>query len=192
MQGRKALLGYGRSRQGQDAPVDAIDTGLTAEEFDSWTRENGWSVPPHIRWGFVSVLNLPEVSAAAEGKVRVWPASTARTGMQLQALHGGRIELRDGCFFTGAAGQPADKLAWFHAEIGLDIDTEGYYVLRDRVDGATLARLGEEMNWAGPASATMDDDRKRALLEACGPAEIMVVGSPQSRVRFQAQYPHAR
>lgn len=119
-------------------------------------------------------------------------ASTARTGAQHQALYHGRVELRDGCFFVGEFGKPVDKLAWFHAEVGFGIDESGYYILRDRVSGKTLAPLGEDMNWGGPASARIDEETEGALQEACGPGEIYVVGSPEASERFLTQYPHLR
>lgn len=189
---RGALLGHGLAGKGPDGPVELIDTGMTEEEFESWARENGWRVPGHIRWSFVPDMVLPPASDAARQAIRIWPASTARTGAQNQALFHGRVELRDGCFFVGELGRPVDKLAWFHAEMGLDIDPAGYFILRDRVSGATLARLGEDMNWGGPASAIIGKEAERALHEACGPGEIYVVGSPESSERFLTQYPHLR
>lgn len=192
LEGRGALLGYGLAGKAPDGPVSMIDTGLTEEEFERWANENGWRVPRHIGWSFVPKLSLPRVSEAAEKAIRTWPASTARTGAQNQALFHGRVELRDGCFFVGQSGQPLDKLAWFHSEIGLDMDESGYFFLRDRVSGQMLARLGEEMNWGGPASAVIDEQTERALQEACGPAEVYVVGSPEASERFVAQYPHLR
>ena len=86
----------------------------------------------------------------------------------------------------------ADQLAFFHAEIGLDKDAEGFYVLKDRVGGQTLARLGEPMNWGGPPSAYIAPETTAALREACGDAPVLVVGSPESRERFAAKYPHVR
>ncbi|GGC11418.1 hypothetical protein GCM10011494_32740 [Novosphingobium endophyticum] len=189
---RGALLGFGLAGKSSDGPVDMIDTGLTEEEFVRWTNENNWDVPTHIRWHFVPVMNLPRVSDAAKKTIRVWPASISRTGLQHQALYRGRVELRNGCFFVGEFEQATDKLAWFHAEMGLDIDDSGYFILRDRISGRTLARLGEEMNWGGPASADIDAEIERVLQDACGPAEIYVVGSPEARERFLTQYPHLR
>lgn len=189
---RDALLGYGLAGKSADGPVEMIDTGLTQREFVSWTNKNGWQVPQYIRWSFVAEMNLPQVSDTAKSAIRVWPASVTRTGMQHQALFHGRVELRDGCFFIGQSGQPADKLAWFHAEIGLDKDKAGFYILRERVSGQTLARLGEKMNWGGPATAEIGPEAKRALQEACGPGEIYVVGSPEASERFLTQYPHLR
>lgn len=148
--------------------------------------------PSHDIPRWVRQLNLPAVSNAAKSAIRIWPASTARTGAQNMALFYGRVELRDGCFFVGESGQPVDKLAWFHAEMGFDIDAFGYFILRDRISGQTLARLGEDIIWGGPAGADIDKERKLALQKACGPAEIYVVGAPQSKERFLTQLPHLR
>jgi hypothetical protein len=169
-----------------------IQTGLSELEFKSWASENGWSIPRHIQWSFVPPMKLPRVSEAAKDAIRVWPASTARTGAQREALFRGRVELRDGCFFVGQSGQPANKLAWFHTEVGLDIDREGYLILRDRVSGEALTRLGESMNWGGPASADVGEQTRKALLEACGGHEIYIVGAPESDARFLNRFPHLR
>ena len=190
LQQRGALLGHGLAGKGPDGPVNMIDTGLTEAEFERWAGENDWRVPTHITWSFVPEMKLPPVSEAAKAGIRIWPASTARTGAQNQALFQGKVELRDGCFFVGEHGRPADKLAWFHAEMGLDVDEDGHFILRDRVSGALRARLGEEMNWGGPASAVIDKEMELALQQACGPGEIYVVGSPEASARFLAQYPH--
>ena len=189
---RGALLGYGLGGKSPDGPVMAINTGLTKDEFDSWVRQNGWDVPGHIRWSFVPALNLSPVSDAAKDAIRFWPASTARTGAQHQALLAGRVYLRDGCFFVSGRREAVDKLAWFHAEVGFDVDDEGYFVLRDRLGGQILTRLGEDMNWGGPPSAVIDPKAEQALHEACGPGDITVVGSPEARERFVTQYPHMR
>lgn len=148
---RDALLGYGLAGKSPDGPVEMIDTGLTEKEFASWTAKDGWQVAEHIRWSFVSAMTLPQVSDAAKTAIRVWPASVARTGMQHQAGYSGRVELRDGCFFVGQFGEPVDKLAWFHAEIGLDRDKAGFlYPARQgkRPDTRTPWRK-YELGWPG-------------------------------------------
>ena len=139
-----ALLGAGYDGKGADGAVTSIDVGMTESEFARWAQENGWTVPRHIAWSFVPAMNLPTVSEAAKPGIRFWPASSARTGAQNEALLFGRVELRDGCFWATQGDGEADQLAFFHAEIGLDKDAEGFYVLKDRVGGQTLARLGEQ------------------------------------------------
>jgi hypothetical protein len=189
LKGRDALLGSGLAGKTPDGPVIMIDTGFTEPEFDHWTKMNGWPVPDHISWSFVAPLSLPSVSDAAKHAIRIWPASTARTTIQNSALLRGRLELRQGCIFVGEFGQPAEKLAWFHAEIGLDVDPSGYLILHNRISGQTLTRVGEEIVWGGPASALIDSEAEAALHDACGPADIHIVGSPESHARFQARLP---
>lgn len=191
LESKGALMGAGMAGKGPESAVKSIDTGLTENEFKSWAKENGWTVPTHISWSFVTQVNLPPVSEAARKGIRVWPASKTRTGPQLEALFYGRVELRDGCFYASEGEGEPEKLAWFHAEMGLDIDEQGFYIFRDRITGWTLARLGEQMNWGGPASAVIDPEAERALRAACGDAQIYVVGSPQSHTRFNTQYPPA-
>ena len=189
---RNAISGYGLAGKGPDGPVSSIDTGMTERDFEAWAKENGWSVPTHIDWTFVPELNLPRVAPAAADGIRVWPASTARTGAQNEALLWGRVELRDGCFYGDTGDGTPEKLAFFHEEIGLDRDSEGYYILRDRISGRTLARIGEQMNWGGPPSAYIDPELEREIQEKCGPGELLVVGSPESEERFKTQHPHLR
>ena len=192
LEARHALLGAGLGGKGPDGPVTHLDVGMTQSAFEAWAREQGWDVPTHISWTFAPAMNLPAVSDAARPGIRFWPASSARTGAQNEALLYGRVELRDGCFWATEGDGEADRLAFFHAEIGLDRDQEGFYVLRDRVGGQTLARLGEPMNWGGPPSAYISPEAAKSLREACGDAPVLVVGSPESRERFATNYPRIR
>ena len=190
---RGALMGHGLAGKENTAPVSSIDTLLTAEEFDSWVAENGWTVPPHLRWYFQQPLIAPRVSEAAMAGIRTWPASETRTGWQLEAAFGGRIVLRDGCFFM----QPEvigghEKLAWFHAETGLDVDAEGYYVLVNRQNGQVTARLGEPMTWAGPNRLDQTSPEVVALKETCGDYVVEGVGNPEANERLYVTYPHLR
>ena len=192
LEAENLLLGAGFDGKGPGGAVTHLDVGMTESEFRSWTTQNGWSVPAHISWSFVPAMNLPAVSKAAREGIRIWPASSARTGAQNEALLAGRVELRDGCFWATEGDGEADKLAFFHAEIGLDRDDEGYYILVDRVGGQTRARLGEAMSWGGPPSAYISPEAERKLRAACGEAPILVVGSPESSERFLTNSPHLR
>ena len=191
LEAKNALMGHGRATKEPDGPINHIDTLLTAREFDAWVAENGWSVPKHIRWYFQSELVAPRVSDAARPKIRAWPASQVRTGWQLEALLWARVVLRDGCFWVQQPEQP-ERLAWFHAETGLDVDDDGYLILVDRTSGQTMARVGEGMTAAGPNTVPPDDPGVAALREACGDAEIFNVGNPQAEERMYVQYPHLR
>jgi hypothetical protein len=68
--------------------------------------------------------------------------------------------------------------------VGLDIDSSGYFVLRYRVSGQTLSRLGEQMNWSGPAGAEIGKEVEEAFQNASGRREIYVVDSPEASERF--------
>lgn len=191
LEAKNALMGHGLAGKSPDGPVNHIDTLLTAKEFDAWVAQNGWSPPKHIRWYFQSELVAPRVSDAAEPKIRIWPASQARTGWQLEALIWGRVVLKDGCLWIRQPGQP-ERLAWFHAETGLDVDSEGYLILLDRATGHTMARIGEEMTAGGPNTVPESDPGVAALRAACGDAEIYNIGNPQSKERMYVEYPHLR
>ena len=185
------LDGYGLAGKGTDGPVSSIDTAMTAKAFDDWVARNGWTVPDWIRWSFQSELVAPPVSEAAQKGIRTWPSSQRRTGAQLEALLGGRVTLRDGCFYVQPPDGP-EALAWFHAETGLDVDPEGYYVFVNRVTGETMARVGEDMNWAGPNAVPAGDPGLATLQAACGPGEVASVGNPESFERMATRYPHLR
>ncbi len=189
LEAKQALGGYGLGGKSDDAPIAMFDVLMTARDFDAWVAKNGWKVPPHLRFGFQPEMAAPRITPAAEAKVRTWPASRHRTGMQLEALLGGHVYVRDGCFLVTSAGGGGESLAFFHAETGLDVDEEGYLVFINRVTGETMGRLGEEMSWGGPPTAVIDPDQEADLRRTCGEAPIKVVGSPMSSARFNMQYP---
>ena len=185
--------GYGRQGKGESDPISGFDLRMTAEDFDAWVAKNGWQVPPHLGWSFVPSLTHPRVSEAAAPGIRIWPASEARTGLQHEAADSGRIVLRDGCFYLqplGAAGD--EKLAWFHAETGLDRDGEGYYVLVNRVSGEVQGRLGEMFTWAAPNPIMPGGPSMEQFRAACGEGEIATVGNPTAESRMASRYPDRR
>jgi hypothetical protein len=188
---RNALSGYGLAGKGTDGPVNMIETLLTAREFDAWVKENGWTAPRYLDWGFQPELVAPAVSERAASAVRLWTQSETRTGIQLEALFGGRVVMKDGCLWFQQKGEP-DKIAWLHAETGLDRDPQGYFVFVNRVTGETMARVGEEMTWAGPNSVSVPPSKLHDVQQACGKAELFAVGNPQSAERMMVQHPHLR
>ncbi|WP_340586207.1 hypothetical protein [Erythrobacter alti] len=193
LEDRGAVMGHGLAGKDDDSSIQSIDTLLTAEEFDQWVAENRWTVPPHIRWYFQQPLVAASVSEAALPAVRTWPASQVRTGWQMEAAFSGRIFLRDGCvFIRGFGDNDTEKLAWFHAETGLDLDAEGYYVLINRVNGEIAARLGEPMTWAGPNPLDPADPDIASYREACGDFEVEGVGNPIANEKNYVIYPHLR
>lgn len=191
LKAKNALGGYGLAGKGTDGPVNMIDTLLTAREFDAWVKQNGWSAPRYLDWGFQPELIAPAVSERAAPAVRLWTQSETRTGIQLEALLGGRVVMKDGCLWFQQPGEP-DRIAWLHAETGLDRDPEGYLIFVNRVTGETMARLGEEMTWAGPNPVSIPEWKVRDIQQACGKAELFAVGNPESAERMMTQHPHLR
>jgi len=187
-----ALMGSGLAGKAEDDPVSSIDTLLTARAFDAWVAQNGWQAPRHIAWRFQQELRHPEIAPEAVGAVRVWPASTVRTGWQLEAAFTGRITLRDGCVYVTQPDSAEPALAWFHAETGLGRDDHGYYTLVNRGSGETMARLGEEMQWAGPNHVDPAAPAVAALRAACGDHPVVGVGNPEALERIYVRYPHLR
>lgn len=192
LEARHALMGSGLSGKSEHDPVSAIDTLLTARQFDAWVAQNGWAVPRHIDWRFQPELRHPLVQEGLEGAVHLWPASTIRTGWQLEAAFTGHVFLRNGCVFVTQPGTEGESLAWFHAETGLGRDGEGYFTLVNRVTGETMARLGEEMQWAGPNTLADDQPEVEALQAACGDLPVVGVGNPEALERIYVRYPHLR
>ena len=187
---RNGLEGISYSGNGQDGPVQYIATTLTAREFDQWVAANGWTAPTHIEFRFQDELHRPAVSESAKSRIRIWPTIMVRTGMQHMAALYGKVYVKDGCFrVKGRDG--SDKLALFLAETGLDVDGEGFLILINRFTGETMARVGEEMVWAGP-NGSPDAETAARIHEACGPGAITEVGNPESEERFYTLTPHAR
>ena len=185
--------GYGRGGKGEDDPISSFSLVMTPADFDAWVERNGWSVPAHLDWSFVPELRNPRVSEAAADGIRIWPASEQRTGMVNEAADGGRIVLRDGCFYLLRQANPADEtLAWFHAETGIDVDEEGYYVLMNRVTGQVAARVGEMVTWAAPNPIRPGGPSLEEFRAACGEGEIATVGNPTSDARMNVMYPQVR
>jgi hypothetical protein len=191
LEARNALMGSGLSGKGKDGPVSMIDTLLTAREFDAWVATNGWQVPRHIAWRFQQELRHPAMTPETARAVHLWPSATVRTGWQLEAAFTGRITLRDGCVFVSQPGRE-EALAWFHAETGLGRDGEGFYTLVNRVTGETMARLGEEMQWAGPNAVNPVQPAVAELRAACGDYAVVGVGNPEALERIYVRFPHLR
>lgn len=187
------LGGYGLSGKREDDPVSSISVLMTARDFDAWLAREGWTAPRHIAWSFSHQLFHPRTTPEALAKVRVWPASQTRTGVQNMAALGGRIILEDGCFIIERGADwgyapPGRYLVWFGAETRLVLDDQGYLALMNRADGTLRARIAEDMRWAGPNGPPRDEEAGVAELRAaCGTLPIEFVGNVESATRFNAR-----
>ncbi|WP_296722759.1 hypothetical protein [Erythrobacter sp.] len=184
LRARNFATAWERNGEGHDAPIEAFSLRISEQAFETWITENRWIAPDHISFRFTAELDIPRVGNGARDAIRTWPASKERTGAQQQAAQTARIFLQDGCFHVEQRDGPP-HLAWFHAETGLGRDSEGYLIMVNRLTGATVARVGEIMTWAGPNRYRKDDPRFSELREVCGDAPIFGVGNPQSHVRFE-------
>ncbi len=181
--------GYGMAGKDDDGPIIGFDLRMTAEDFDHWVEENGWEVPSYLRWGFVPPISFPRITEQAQEGVRIWPASEQRTGLQLQSADGGRVFLEDGCFYVQRRGEDAAQLAWFHAETGLDVDDDGYYVLVNRISGQVEGRLGENFTWASSNTIMPGGPSMAEFREACGEGEILGIANPTADAKMNTLYP---
>ena len=85
LKARDALLGAGLEGKTPDGPVSFIDTGFTEVEFANWAKTHRWEIPKHIRWGFVSELQLPPLSNTVQNAIRIL-ASAAAGNTDLTAI----------------------------------------------------------------------------------------------------------
>lgn len=184
------LGGMGLAGKTPDGAIRFIDVLAPARDFNRWVAANGWTAPRHIEWRFQAEMIVPAVAPKLADRIRIWPGSPRRTGMQNMAALYGKVFLRDGCFFVkGLDGK--ERLAWFLGETGIATGAQGYLVLLDRVTGQVKARVGEEMIWAGPNAGPRESEAK-AVRAVCGPGEIAEVGNPEAKERFYAKLPNER
>ncbi|WP_265587779.1 hypothetical protein [Sphingomicrobium arenosum] len=155
---------------------------LTKPEYEAIMAANGWTLPAYVEAEFMKPLRAPKVSDAAAPKLRHFASSDRRTGPQRTGAGGGRIWLDDGCIYVDPMGQ-GTHLAYFHNEVGVDVDVEGYVTLVHRSDGSLLGRLGENMRWAAPNGEPVAE-HVAALRAACrADVPIYHAGLPTSRPR---------
>src|SRR5205085_8369286 len=103
-----------------------------------------------IKLRFAKPLPTPSIDPRVAPLVRIFAQNNRNTGMQLEALQGGRIYIKDGCLYATILGDKAPRLAYFHRETGLALDNQGYLALIDRATGKARGRLGEMFSWGGP------------------------------------------
>lgn len=129
----------------------------------------------------------PPVDDRVKASIRIFPQSDRALGVTNQALLGGRIVLRDGCFYVTGPNKP-DRLAYFGHEVAIGLDDHGHLTLRTR--GATpryLGRIGEQFSWAGPIGAPESMFMVAELRARCGDAPLEHVGIPESARFFRVR-----
>jgi hypothetical protein len=172
---------------GTDATYGEIrmDMVVSEAEFRAIAAREGWPrLPDGIRLEFSSPAEGAAVDERVRPLVKIFPQSDRALGATNQALLGGRIVLRDGCFFVTGGTGPA-RLAYFAREVALGLDDQGYLALKRR--GAAprhLGRIGEQFSWGGPIGITETAPMVAELRARCGNAPLEHVGVPESARLF--------
>jgi hypothetical protein len=182
----RLTAGYGmNARQGR-ADVDMV---VSAEEFAAIARSKGWGQPPeYLNLKFETAPVGLAVDPRVAGGIRIFPQGDRNLGATNQAALGGKIVLRNGCFFViGHRGD--EQLAYFAREVGLGLDAKGYLSLHARArEPRHLGRIGEAFTWAGPIGIDESAPMVAELRSRCGSAPLMHVGIPDSTAMFNARY----
>jgi hypothetical protein len=175
---------------GTDDTYGTIDImmDVTEAEYGEIAGREGWGpVPAPIKLSFARPLPTPSVDPHIAPMVRIFAQNNRSTGIQLEALGGGRIYMKDGCLYTQTQGDKTEKLAYFHRETGLGLDEQGYLALIDRATGKAKGRLGEMFSWGGPNGVGEDFPMVKELRAQCGNAPLFNAGNPESSNVFRTR-----
>ncbi|HEX8572981.1 MAG TPA: hypothetical protein VF759_09530 [Allosphingosinicella sp.] len=183
--GRHRLLGG----HGTDATLGeiGIDLVVSEAEFRSIAEREGWRLPDSIRLRFSEAVAGRPVADPVLGLIRIFPQADRALRATNQALLGGRILLRDGCFYVSGPNR-SDRLAYFAREVAVGIDDDGFLALRTRgTEPRVLGRIGEQFSWGGPIGTSESLPMVAELRKRCGHAPLEHVGIPQSARLFEVR-----
>jgi hypothetical protein len=182
----RLLGGYGTDATYGEVRMDLV---VSKAEYDLIAEREGWKLPEAIKLEFAQAVEGLPIAEPVRNLVRIFPQSDRALGPTHQALHGGRIVLRDGCFHIARPNQP-DRLAYFAQEVALGVDAQNYLSLQTRgAEPRHLGRIGEEFSWAGPIGINEDAPMVAELRKSCGNAPLEHVGVPDSSRLFHIR-PH--
>jgi hypothetical protein len=182
---RHRLLGG----HGTDATYGEVhmDVVVSEAEFRAIAAREGWQIPDAIKLDFSPGVEGVSLPPQLRQLVRIFPQSDRDLGATNQALLGGRISLRDGCFYVTGPDKRA-RLAYFAREVALGVDEQGYLSLRTRGRSPRhLGRIGEQFSWGGPIGAPEDMPMVAELRRRCGNAPLEHVGVPESSRLFHVR-----
>ena len=174
---------------GSDATYGEVrmDLNVSEPEFRAIAQRENWQVPDAIKLEFSGGVEGPPIYPRLRPLVRILAQSDRALGATNQALLGGRIVLRDGCFYVTGPTKP-DRLAYFSREVSLATDKQGYLALRSRgAKPSHLGRVGEPFSWGGPIGIAEDMPMVAELRARCGNAPLEHVGVPQSSRLFHVR-----
>jgi hypothetical protein len=182
----RLFTGFGLNTRLGRADVDMV---VSESEYRAIADSKGWGATPgYIKLTFAGAPAGPDVDPSVAAGLRIFAHGDRNLGLTNQAAFGGRIVLRDGCFYViGLDG--SEKLAYFAREVGVGRDFGGYLSLHRRAAGSEhLGRIGEMFTWAGPIAIDESAPMIRELRRQCGSAPLMHVGVPTSSAIFNARY----
>ena len=183
--GQHRLLGG----HGTDATYGEVrmDLVVSEAEFKTIAKREGWAIPDAIKLEFSDGVSGAAVPPQFASMIRVFAQGDRALGATNQALLGGRIVLRDGCFYVRGPAKP-DRLAYFSREVALGLDEQNYLSLRTRSQKPRhLGRVGEQFSWGGPIGISEDAPMVAQLRAGCGNAPLEHVGIPESSTLFHVR-----
>lgn len=182
----RLTTGWGMNARSGRADIDMV---VSEDEFRAVAQRRAWGkLPDFLNLKFGDAPVGPELDAGLARGIRIFPQNDRNLGMTNEAAFGGRIMLRDGCFFV-IGHDRSEKLAYFAREVGVGLDPEGYLALHRRtVERPHLGRIGEMFTWPGPIQIDETWPMVAKLRERCGTAPLMHVAIPESRAAVKARY----
>ena len=163
--------------------VVRFDMNIDEAGFRKIAARERWVLPERLELRFSAPPNPRAIDPALVRYVRVFARQDRRPAIINQALLGGRVILRDGCFRLTEYGEAGEPLVIFGRDVELGLDPENYMALKNTGSGRAAPRIGERMTWAGPQSHSEADPNVKLLRAKCGEGPIVAVGEPDSALR---------
>ncbi|HEX8420258.1 MAG TPA: hypothetical protein VF638_09625 [Sphingomonas sp.] len=159
------------------AGVVRFDMNIDEAEFREIAARERWTLPARLELRFSPPRNPRSIDPALARYVRVFARADRHPAIINQALLGGRIVLRDGCFRVTGGAEGGEPLVIFGRDVELGLDARGYIVLNYPGSGRAKPRIGERMMWAGPLGYSEADPNVKLLRAKCGLGPIVSVGA---------------
>lgn len=180
----RLLGGHGTDARYGEVRMDLV---VSEAEFGTIAEREGWKIPGAIKLDFSDGVSGAAFTPEVGSLIRIFAQADRALGPTNQALLGGRIVLRDGCFYVTGPTKP-DRLAYFAREVALGPDEQGYLSLRTRVGKPRhLGLIGEQLSWGGPIGISEDAPMVAELRARCGNSPLEHVGVPESSALFHVR-----
>ncbi len=146
-------------------------------EFREIAKRERWVVPDRLQLRFSPPRSTRSIDPALARYVRAFARQDRIPAISLQALLGGRVILRDGCFRLTEDGEADEPLVIFPRDAELGIDAQAYMIMGP--SGSSAPRIGERITWGGPQGYSDADPNVQLLREKCGGGPIVAVALPE-------------